>query len=141
LRPAVITNLAKIKTGKRCAICLNRVGARERRKALLRRALGNSDTIPYVQSSTFPTEVLPDWLREFVESEAGATQTPPDLSGHVGTLSRGCSVREERRGAGEEGLQGTTQSFHGYGTWTCQPKNSVFADVTAPLQAFEQAEL
>lgn len=28
----------------------------------------------------FPTEVLPDWLREFVEAEAEATQTPTDLS-------------------------------------------------------------
>src|SRR3989442_14468239 len=32
----------------------------------------------------FPTDALPGWLREFVEAEARATQTPSDLAALLG---------------------------------------------------------
>lgn len=38
--------------------------------------------VPFHQNELppFPTEVFPNWLREFIEAEAEATQTPPDMA-------------------------------------------------------------
>jgi hypothetical protein len=35
---------------------------------------------PTIELPAFPTHCLPDWQREFVEAEAEATQTPPDMA-------------------------------------------------------------
>jgi replicative DNA helicase len=86
---------------------------------------------------TFPTESLPRWVREFVEAEAHATQTPVDLAAmlvlSVGALACAKLVEVEP----VQGWREPTNLF----TVTAMPpgsrKTKVFADVTTPVEEFE----
>ena len=47
-------------------------------------AAGWDQPIPLTRMArppAFPVQALPEWLAEFVQAEATATQTPPDLAG------------------------------------------------------------
>lgn len=43
----------------------------------------------------FPTEILPGWLREFVEDEAHSTQTPHDLAGLLALAACACACAKK----------------------------------------------
>ncbi len=88
----------------------------------------------------FPTEALPNWLKEFVEAEAVATQTPPDLAGMIAlsVLGSACAQRVEVRVRG-----GWTEPVNLYTVVALPPgnrKSAVFKDVSEPLEEHERLE-
>jgi replicative DNA helicase len=89
----------------------------------------------------FPTDALPPWLREFVEAEALATQTPQDLAGMLAlsVLATACAgkVRVALREAYEEPINLFTLTVLPSGN----RKSAVFRDITAPVEAFETSQL
>jgi hypothetical protein len=88
----------------------------------------------------FPTEVLPGWLRDFVEAEAIATQTPPDLAAMLAlaviAASCGGRARVRLKDGYEEPLNVFTVTVLAPGN----RKSAVFRAVTAPVEAFEAEE-
>jgi hypothetical protein len=89
----------------------------------------------------FPTEALPSWLRAFVEAEAVATQTPPELAGMLGLAC--CAVALARRVEVQVrcGWREPVNLF----TLVVQPpgtrKTQVLRDVTAPVEEYERREV
>jgi len=90
---------------------------------------------------TFPVSVFPDWLRAFVTAEAEATQTPADLAAMLGLAVLATACQRRVAVAVRSGWREPVNLF----TLVCLPpghrKSAVFADMTAPLVAFEQAEI
>lgn len=88
----------------------------------------------------FPTGALSDWLRDFVEAEARATQTPPDLAAMLAlaVCAAACAKRLEIRL--KDGWIEPLNLF----TITVLPsgnrKSAVFRHLTAPLEEYEAAE-
>jgi replicative DNA helicase len=97
--------------------------------------------IPLTRSATlpsFPVEVLPRWLADFVKAEAIATQTPTDLAGMLtlGALATaaGGRVRVEPR-------PGWTEPTNLYLAVAMEPgnrKSPVFSAVADPLLAADK---
>jgi replicative DNA helicase len=89
----------------------------------------------------FPTEALPECLREFVEAEAIATQTPPDLSAmlELSVCSFACSKKAIVfvRPGHEEPLN----LFTVIALPPANRKSAVFRDIARPLQEAERAEM
>lgn len=88
----------------------------------------------------FPTTALPGWLRAFVEAEAEATQTPPDLAAmlSLAVLAADCAKRIAVRA-----YPGWTEPCNLYVAVALPPgnrKSAVFAAMTGPVSAFEQEE-
>lgn len=88
----------------------------------------------------FPTDSLPDTLATWVEAEASATQTPPDLAGLL-TLSV-CAARLARKVcvSPRDGWIEPTNIFTAILLEPGNRKSAVFADATKPLREIE-AEL
>ena len=89
---------------------------------------------------TFPTAALPNWQQEFVEAEATATQTPPDLAGVLvlAATAAACAKKVDAHVR-----DGWSEPLNVYGAIALPPgnrKTAVFNDVTAPLAQFEAAE-
>lgn len=85
----------------------------------------------------FPTDTLPEWLRNFVIAEARATQTPPDLTAMLGlsVIAAGVARRFEiDLGNWREPLNIYTVTVLASGN----RKSAVFRAVTAPLIAEEE---
>lgn len=95
--------------------------------------------IPFHQAELppFPTDVLPTWLRDMVEAEAEFTQTPADLAAMIGLACCALAVAKrvvvQPRPGWAEPLNLWTMVQQRPGT----RKSQVFADMTAPVQAFE----
>ncbi len=87
---------------------------------------------------TFPTHVLPTWLREFVEALAEETQTPPDLAGALAlavlATAAGGRVIVQLRGRWRE----PTNLFVVVALPPGNRKSAVFSAMTAPLRAAEK---
>ena len=86
----------------------------------------------------FPTEALPEWLRQFVEAVADATQTPTALAGMlalatVATVASG-PILVAPLPDWREGLNIFVAVAMGPG----QRKSAVFKDVTRPVSTYEQ---
>ena len=91
--------------------------------------------------AAFPVDSIPArWLKEWIESEAEATQTPPDLAGVValGALSAAChgQVTVEAR----PGYRESVNIYAAVALESGNRKSAVFADATDPIYAVE-AEL
>ncbi len=93
------------------------------------------------QRPGFPTWALTDWLRDFVEAEAEATQTPPDLAGMLVlavlsvTSARIVVVRIN---------DGYSEPLNLYIVVALPPanrKSPVFRDCTAPISEFEREQV
>ena len=98
--------------------------------------------LPFEERSVppFPTSALPGCLRDFVEAEAEATQTPADLAAMVvlSTLAAACAKKVEILVK-----QGWVQPVNLFTLTVLPPgnrKSAVFRDCTEPLTAFEVAE-
>jgi hypothetical protein len=97
--------------------------------------------VPFAQFDLppFPTEALPCWIRRFVEAEATATQTPPDLAGLLGLSVCAASIAKRLVVEVRDGWREPTNIF----TVTVLPpgnrRSAVFEAATAPLTAFEEA--
>jgi hypothetical protein len=89
----------------------------------------------------FPIEALSDPLRAFVQAEAQATQTPPDLAGMLTLATCAAAVAKKVALCVQDGW------IEPLNIWTVitQPpgtrKSAVFTDVTRPLRSHEAAEL
>ncbi|PLS79150.1 MAG: hypothetical protein CYG59_14710, partial [Chloroflexi bacterium] len=90
---------------------------------------------------TFPTDVFPTWLQTYIEAEAVATETPPDLAAMlaIAVLATACATKFRVRV--KEGWTEPTNIF----TVTALPpgsrKSGVFRDMIAPLVAYEREEM
>ncbi len=89
----------------------------------------------------FPVDVLPDWQRDFVEQEAIATQTPPDLAGMIviGTTATACAGKVEVRI--NAGYKEPLQVYATVAIGVANRKSSVFADATKPVVDYEEEEV
>jgi replicative DNA helicase len=90
--------------------------------------------------ATFPVEVLPGWLSEYVAAVATATQTPPDLAGMLAlavlaTVAAG-AVEVEARPGWREPLC----LFVAIGMDAGTRKSSVFTAMTHPVADFERQQ-
>jgi replicative DNA helicase len=88
----------------------------------------------------FPTEVLPGWLRDFVEAEAEATQTPRDLAG---MLALSVLATCAQRWIIVEARPGWIEPTNLYTVTALPPasrKSAVFRAFVAPLLAYEQEQ-
>ncbi len=98
--------------------------------------------IPFTSAPVplFPTDALPDWLRMFVEAEALATQTPPDLAA---LLSLAVLAAASAKKAEVEVADGYVEPLNIYTAIALPPgnrKSAVFRDVAGPLLEFEAQE-
>jgi hypothetical protein len=87
--------------------------------------------------SDFPTPVLPDALRQWVERESLATQTPADLAGMLALAV--CSAVIARRVV-VEARPGWREPVNLFLAVLLEPgnrKSAVFADATAPIRKLE----
>src|SRR5262249_9143427 len=95
--------------------------------------LGRETPVP-----SFPTDVLPGWLRDWVEAEAEATQTPPDLAGMLGLAVCAAGLAGRVRVIVRPGWSEPTNIF----TTTVLPsgerKTAVLRDALAPVQELER---
>jgi putative DNA primase/helicase len=93
-----------------------------------------------VRLTPFPTHAFPSWLREFLEAEATATQTPPDLPGmlSLAVLAAACAGRFM-----VQVRDGWPEPVNLYTVVALPPatrKSTVFAAFTRPLEEFESEE-
>ena len=89
---------------------------------------------------TFPVEVLPGWLGEYVAAVATATQTPPDLPGMLAlavlaTVAAGAVEVQPRPGWREP-----LCLFVAVGMDAGTRKSSVFTALTQPVAEFERQQ-
>jgi hypothetical protein len=96
---------------------------------------GVAGTVP-----TFPVEILPSWLGEYVAAVATATQTPPDLAGMLAlavlaTVAAGAVEVQPRPGWREP-----LCLFVAVGMDAGTRKSSVFTALTQPVAEFERQQ-
>jgi replicative DNA helicase len=89
---------------------------------------------------TFPVEILPSWLGEYVAAVATATQTPPDLAGMLAlavlaTVAAGAVEVQPRPGWHE-----SLCLFVAVGMDAGTRKSSVFTALTRPVADFEHQQ-
>jgi replicative DNA helicase len=89
---------------------------------------------------SFPVEVLPGWLGEYVAAAATATQTPPDLAGMLAlavlaTVAAGAVEVQPR-----PGWQEPLCLFVAVGMDAGARKSAVFAALTRPVAEFERQQ-
>ncbi|MDG3004758.1 DUF3987 domain-containing protein [Paludisphaera sp. Pla2] len=91
-----------------------------------------------VDPPPFPTDALAGWQRDFIEAEATATQTPPDLAAMLvlSVTAAACA------GKVVVGVNGGYEEPVNIFTVTAQPsasrKTAVFRDVAAPIEEHER---
>lgn len=106
-------------------------------------AFGWEEPVPLsqVEVPPFPTEALPDWMRDFVEAEALATQTPPDLAAML-ALS-GCSFACSKKAVVQvrPGHEEPLNIFTVVALPPANRKSAVFRDAIRPLEEAERDEV
>ena len=88
----------------------------------------------------FPAGHLPPWLAQWVLAESQATQTPPDLAGNLALAEVGAALARRVRLVVRPGWREPANIFTVVGLLPGERKSAVFADATAPLVEYEQAE-
>jgi putative DNA primase/helicase len=86
----------------------------------------------------FPTYVLPDVLRNWVEAEAVATQTPADLAGLLSLAVVASCIARKVVVEPRPGWQEPTNLFVAVVLGPGNRKSAVFADATRPLREIEE---
>lgn len=88
----------------------------------------------------FPTDALPSWLQAFVDAEAEATQTPPDMVGMLALATVAAAAAKKVEVAVKDGYTEPINIFTVTALPPANRKSAVFGDVTAPLREFEDGE-
>ncbi len=88
----------------------------------------------------FPVDAFTDWLRDFVEAEATATQTPVDLAGMLGLTTCAVPCAKQMQVQVKPGWVEPTNLFMAAALSPGNRKTPVFRDTTAPLEEHEKAE-
>jgi DNA polymerase I-like protein with 3'-5' exonuclease and polymerase domains len=91
-----------------------------------------------IEVPAFPTEIFPAWQREFVEAEAEATQTPPDLPASLVLASTATALAGKIRVQVREGYEEPLNLFTAVVLPPGNRRSAVFDEVTAPLEAREE---
>jgi replicative DNA helicase len=106
-------------------------------------AAGWDQPIPLTTTArppAFPVQALPEWLAEFVQAEAIATQTPPDLAGMLVLTALAAAAGGLAEVQVRPGWREPLNLF----TVTALPpgnrKSAVFRDVARPLVNFDKDE-
>jgi hypothetical protein len=89
----------------------------------------------------FPTEALPQWLKLFVEAEAKATQTPPDMVGMLVLSTVAAASAKKVEVVVKDGYIEPVNIFTVSALPPANRKSAVFTDVTKPLRDFEESEI
>jgi hypothetical protein len=89
----------------------------------------------------FPSACLPGWLAEWVEAEAQATQTPPDLAGMLVLAIAAAAVARKFRVQVRSRWSEPLNLFTVVALPPGERKSAVFADAIAPVRAVERAEI
>jgi replicative DNA helicase len=86
---------------------------------------------------TFPTHSLPSWLKDFVEAEAIATQTPVDLAAMLALGVGGLACAKAVEVEPWEGWREPVNLFTATAMLPGSRKSAVFSDIMAPVEEFE----
>lgn len=86
----------------------------------------------------FPTDALPNVLREWVEAESNATQTPPDLSALLSLAACAALLAKKVEIELRTGWREPVNLFVAILLEPANRKSAVFGDVTAPLRAIQR---
>jgi DNA primase/hydrogenase maturation factor len=93
---------------------------------------------PVANVPAFPVEVLPDWVREYVSSQARATQTPIDLASLLAITVIGSTAAGRIDIQIKQGWSETLNLYMVPVLESGERKSPVFRATTAPLFEFEQ---
>src|SRR5262249_23772950 len=88
----------------------------------------------------FPVSLLPEYLADWTDAEATATQTPPDLAGLLAIAVAGAGIAGKIRVSVRKGWSEPTNIFVVPSLLPGERKSAVFSDAIAPVQAFEAEE-
>src|SRR5262249_52187395 len=86
----------------------------------------------------FPVECLPLWLALWVEEEARATQTPPDLAAMLALGNCGAALAKKFRVRVRQGWSEPTNLFIVVSLPPGERKSAVFSDAFAPVEELER---
>jgi hypothetical protein len=92
------------------------------------------------QPPAFPVDRLPDWLAAWVNAEAEATQTPPDLAVALVLASTAAAIAGRYRVEIRPGWQEPVNLYTVTALLPGERKSAVFRDAIAPTLAHEKAE-
>jgi hypothetical protein len=95
----------------------------------------NDDPLP-----AFPTWCLTNWQREFVETEAEATQTPADLAAMLTLAAVATAIAKRGVVRVRSGWDEPLCIYCAIALGPGNRKSGVFADVTRPILTFEREE-
>jgi hypothetical protein len=93
-----------------------------------------------IRPLAFPVQSLPDWLAEFVQAEATATQTPADLAGILVLTALAAAAGGLAEVEVRPGWREPLNVFTVIALPPGNRKSAVFRDVTRPLVTFEKDE-
>src|SRR5262249_29505711 len=88
----------------------------------------------------FPVDCLPRWMSAWVQAEAEATQTPPDLAALLPLSFAGAALAKKVRVEVREGWSEPTNIFTATALLSGERKSAVFEAALAPVRAFEAEE-
>lgn len=89
---------------------------------------------------TFPTEVLPSWLRSWVEEEAEATQTPVDLPAMIGLAAIASACQKKVKIRLWDGYEEPVNIYVAIVLPPGSRKSAVMADATRVIRKHEKEE-
>jgi len=93
---------------------------------------------PTTEAAAFPVRVLPAWLADYVQAEAHATQTPPDLAGMLVLSVLAAAAGGLAEVAVRPGWREPLNLFTAVGMSPGSRKSAVVRDVTGPLLELER---
>ncbi len=98
--------------------------------------------VPFYQAElpSFPTQTLPKWQRDFVEAEAEATQTPPDLAAMQTLCVVAAAIQRKVVVRVREGWTEPVNLFTVVVQESGTRKSRVTKDTTAPVEDWEERE-
>jgi hypothetical protein len=96
--------------------------------------------IEEIEVPDFPTHALPAYLKEFVEAEAQATQTPPDLAALVALAVFGAGAARKVAVLVKPGYREPLNLYASVILPPANRKSSVFSDIVRPVEEYEVEE-
>jgi replicative DNA helicase len=94
---------------------------------------------PFIDSHlpAFPTDALPDWVREMVEGVAEQTQTPTDVAAMLALASLALGIQRKVRVRVRPGWEESTSLWTVSAQESGSRKSAVFSAMIAPIRAHE----
>lgn len=88
----------------------------------------------------FPVHILPPALRDFVEAEAEATQTPPELAACIVIAVLSAALQKKFEVEVRPGWREPLSTFWAVAMAPGERKSAVFRDATAPIREWERSQ-